>query len=177
MCGQCVEWGGVRWHRYGGGYYERTVKADGRRWGERLHRAVWEAERGPIPSGWDVHHKDDDKANNSIGNLDLLPHADHLRIHGRRNVGPFNDWSVVPQVEVACTDCGSPVRRQKDFDKAVCIKCQSKRARERQKTEKSCANCGGYFRSFRGNYCSQRCVNLATRGGTRSVLPHRGGAT
>ena len=39
---------------------------------ERLHRYVWEHEAGPIPPGFEVHHIDGDKANNSLDNLCLL---------------------------------------------------------------------------------------------------------
>jgi hypothetical protein len=61
------------------GYYAQTN-------GERrhLHRDVWEFHHGPIPSGWDVHHKDEDKGHNDISNLHCLPKADHTRLHNPR---------------------------------------------------------------------------------------------
>ena len=31
---------------------------------KRMHRYVWEFYNGPIPKGYDIHHKDEDKANN-----------------------------------------------------------------------------------------------------------------
>jgi hypothetical protein len=34
-----------------------------------LHRAIWEAFRGPIPKGLFVRHLDDNRDNNTIGNL------------------------------------------------------------------------------------------------------------
>ena len=36
------------------------------------HRIVYEKHHGPIPSGYDVHHRDGDKLNNDISNLELL---------------------------------------------------------------------------------------------------------
>ena len=40
--------------------------------GRRLHRAVWEHHNGKIPNGYHVHHKDGDRNNNDISNLELL---------------------------------------------------------------------------------------------------------
>lgn len=58
------------------GYYGATE-------GDRgyLHRAVWEAANGPIPDGFDVHHRDWDKFNNTLENLECLPKDDHARLY------------------------------------------------------------------------------------------------
>ncbi len=37
---------------------------------------------GPVPEGSHVHHKNEDKANNSPGNLEALTHAEHCKLHG-----------------------------------------------------------------------------------------------
>lgn len=47
----------------------------------RQHRRVWREQRGPIPSGFDVHHRNGNPADNSIENLELQPHAEHARMH------------------------------------------------------------------------------------------------
>lgn len=49
--------------------------------GRRLHRIVWEYHNGPIPDGYHVHHKDENRCNNSIENLELMPAHDHLSHH------------------------------------------------------------------------------------------------
>jgi hypothetical protein len=51
------------------------------RYGKRLHRAVWEAHNGEIPEGWHVHHRDNDRSNNSIENLALMNGTAHLEYH------------------------------------------------------------------------------------------------
>jgi len=56
-----------------GRYYQRRSK--------RLHRVVWEHFNGPIPSGWHVHHRDGDRSNNDISNLELLSSSSHLSLH------------------------------------------------------------------------------------------------
>jgi len=48
----------------------------------RLHRYVYECEKGKIPDGYQVHHIDLDKSNNSIENLKLLNQSDHMSYHG-----------------------------------------------------------------------------------------------
>lgn len=47
----------------------------------KLHRIVYEAFRGEIPTGWDIDHLDQNKENNNIKNLIALPHTEHLRRH------------------------------------------------------------------------------------------------
>jgi len=72
---------GRAYTRRSNGYYART--SDGRAF---LHRDVWEANFGTIPQGWDVHHIDEDRSNNSVNNLTVLPKADHTRLHhAKRN--------------------------------------------------------------------------------------------
>lgn len=49
----------------------------------RLHRYIWENEKGVIPKGYHVHHKDFDKNNNCINNLECIVGLRHFRIHGK----------------------------------------------------------------------------------------------
>lgn len=48
---------------------------------KRMHRYVGEFYRGQIPKGYDVHHKDHDRANNAIDNLVAMPVGRHRSIH------------------------------------------------------------------------------------------------
>lgn len=47
----------------------------------RIHVMVWERENGPKPKGFAIHHKDRDKANFALGNLELVSESDHRKIH------------------------------------------------------------------------------------------------
>ena len=49
--------------------------------GKRLHRTVWEFHNGVIPKGYHVHHRDENRANNTIENLELLKGHEHLKRH------------------------------------------------------------------------------------------------
>lgn len=50
---------------------------------KRLHVYVWEYYNGEVPKGYDVHHKDFNKANNEVDNLQLLTKKDHATLHGK----------------------------------------------------------------------------------------------
>lgn len=56
-----------------------------------LHRYIWEKERGKIPDGYEIHHKDKNRLNYSIDNLELINIEDHHRKHAIENgLGKFN---------------------------------------------------------------------------------------
>ena len=46
-----------------------------------VHRLQWEKYHGDIPNGYVVHHKDENKCNWNIENLELLPRNVHLDRH------------------------------------------------------------------------------------------------
>ena len=72
-----LEWNGETYSLRDNGYFARTS-------GSRsyLHRDVYEKEFGPIPEGYDVHHVDEDKRNNSPDNLAIHTQAEHSSRHG-----------------------------------------------------------------------------------------------
>lgn len=72
-----ITWGGAKYTLDCFGYYRRTD--DDRR---RLHSDMWEAENGPIPEGFELHHADGDKTNNTLGNFELLTASEHGLRHG-----------------------------------------------------------------------------------------------
>jgi len=71
-----IVWNGNKYTLTTDGYYRRT---DGNR--ELLHRDIWAFNYGEIPVGYDVHHKDENKSNNAVDNLELLTTEDHTRLH------------------------------------------------------------------------------------------------
>ena len=44
-----------------------------------IHRAVWEAFNGPIPGRLEVNHKNLDRSDNRLENLELLTHQENVR--------------------------------------------------------------------------------------------------
>ena len=46
------------------------------------HRVIWETAYGPLPEGAVIHHKDGDKSNNQLSNLEMFPNsAAHVKFH------------------------------------------------------------------------------------------------
>jgi hypothetical protein len=91
-----IEFNGAVYSLKSTGYFTRTN-------GERhlLHRDMWEHHFGPIPDGWDIHHKDENKANNTIENFECIPKADHTRCHNPKRPTEVN----------ACLQCGEDIIR------------------------------------------------------------------
>lgn len=104
------------------GYLRYARGSDGRLRFE--HCIVWENENGTIPEGMQIHHKDHDKANNDISNLQLVTPLEHKRIHqGCRLVD--GEW------EKPCKTCGEFKKCTKEnwyysrgwINGKVCKKC------------------------------------------------------
>lgn len=53
--------------------------------GIKFHRYIWEKYNGYIPKGYHIHHKDLNKLNNNINNLQCLTASDHMKLHGNGN--------------------------------------------------------------------------------------------
>lgn len=48
-----------------------------------MHRDLWEYHNGEIPDGHVIHHKDENKYNNTIDNLDMMTKSEHTIYHNR----------------------------------------------------------------------------------------------
>ena len=56
-----------------------TVWIDGKN--KKVHVLEWEKHNGKKPIGYQLHHKDEDKSNWHIDNLELVTQSDHHKIH------------------------------------------------------------------------------------------------
>ena len=45
------------------------------------HRYIWEQKNGKIPEGFILHHRDENKHNNDINNLELTTRPEHCKYH------------------------------------------------------------------------------------------------
>ena len=57
-----------------------------------LHRYVWEQANGPIPKNMVIHHKDFNRGNWSLDNLEMLTRAEHIKCH------KINRWNSADMI-------------------------------------------------------------------------------
>lgn len=69
------------------GYLRLTIQTEGKLRSVMAHRVVWEWLKGPIPDGLQINHKDLNKQNNTIDNLELLTGAGNIQ-HSYANGRP-----------------------------------------------------------------------------------------
>lgn len=73
-----IMYDGIKFTRSSTTCYYRSTQRDKH---ITLHRYKYEKEKGSIPIDWDVHHKDFNKLNNDISNLEAMPREEHSRLH------------------------------------------------------------------------------------------------
>lgn len=65
------------------GYLRASLMRDGKLFRSGVHQLVALVFLGPCPDGFEVNHKDRNKHNNCIGNLEYVTHADNMA-HARK---------------------------------------------------------------------------------------------
>ena len=101
----------------------------------KLHVVVWERAHGPKPHGMQIHHKDENKANYALDNLELVTPSDHQRIH-KGWVRDGGTWIAKP-----CSRCEQTLPlddfyevRTRNMLSALCKKCTNVVTAERNKS-------------------------------------------
>jgi len=79
---EAIEYNGFKFY-YSGKYYRGTVVIEGKKREILLHRYVYMCEVGEIPEKHHIHHRDGNKLNNDISNLECLTMTEHFRFHAR----------------------------------------------------------------------------------------------
>jgi hypothetical protein len=71
-----IVFNGKKYTKRKDGYFRKT---DGNR--NLLHHDVWIYYNGEIPIQYDIHHKDNNRNNNNIENLEMILKSKHGKIH------------------------------------------------------------------------------------------------
>lgn len=145
------------------GYYLCSSKSmDGGR--KRMHVYVWEYYNGSVPDGYHVHHKDEDKNNNDISNLELKIAAEHLAFHAKEKA-KRNHSKVIQNLK----ENASPKAKEwhssnegREWHKNHYEKMKDKL---HQKQTFQCIVCGKEFESTQVNskFCSNNCKSKYRR--------------
>lgn len=157
---QVQECNGVRFYWKPDGYYKADHHKHG---GVTMHRYVWELHCGPIPNGFHIHHKDGDKSNNCIENLEILSPSDHSKHHGKENpwVGSEeNKRQIVRAGEFAKAWHSSEEGRKWHSQNSI------KAWENRKIYALNCAQCGKEFTTkvpSIAKFCHQNCKAKALR--------------
>ncbi len=120
-----------------------------------IHRAIWEYYYGEIPEGYDIHHRDENKSNNVISNLQPLTKSEHKTLHNK---------NVVPK-KYTCENCGkiffSTNTGITKFCSKKCFNENYKKSEENQEI-RECVICGKKFKVFKysvAKCCSPSCIS------------------
>lgn len=138
------------------GYYLNSTNR------KRLHRYVWECNYGKIPNGYQIHHKDFDKSNNNIENLQLLRAYDHRALHGKIN-GEANVKSGLIDEIRPLTKAWHSSEKGHSWHKKHFEKMKDKMFVEK---EFVCENCGKKFTAIDkgiNKFCSNACKSSYRR--------------
>lgn len=154
---------GIKFTKQKIGYFSATINGKSM----HMHRYVWEYYNGTIPKGYVIHHRDEDKSNNDISNLECLPSAQHSRYHGK-NKSPER---LQKDIEHLAKVREKAVAWHKSEEGRECSRRNAKRLIERgvlnPTTLYKCENCGKQFigvkRRAKHKFCSGACEQYFRR--------------
>lgn len=126
----------------------------------RAHRWVWMKIHGIIPKGYHIHHRNDNKSDNRIENLELIERSRHLSHHMqdpiRKKLAAQNCERIRP-----LTKAWHASEEGKAWHKLHGIACW----RQRKSFEVECSQCGkkSVTKVYRQKFCSNNCKSQARR--------------
>jgi hypothetical protein len=145
-----MEYEGKKYYISKQGYWTRDEGRGRKRVTILLHRVVWEKHNGKIPKGFHIHHKDENRLNNEIDNLECLPQPIHASLHRKEEwVQGSLSYLVKGQKEWLKTDQGK-------LQKSESVRSGWK---NRKSITKSCLRCGVGFETKipQRKWCSKSC--------------------
>lgn len=142
------------------GYYLASKPINGKR--KRLHIVVWEYFNGEVPEGYNIHHKDHDKRNNAIDNLECMTKSEHLRHHGKTR--PVTEEMLNHLAEAReMTKVWHASKEGREWHRQHAIES----AKNRKPIKLVCTYCGKEYEAMmknkENNFCSNNCKSAYRR--------------
>lgn len=147
-----IIYGGHRYRLYKGRkYFEASPPRGG-----YLHRHVWEDNRGLIPVGHDIHHKDENTLNNEIDNLECITKCEHRRKHPMIGDSLERQKAHLNRIRKKAnawhkTEAGRAAAR---------LAAKASWGPDRKMYDRICRGCGKNYKApfaNRGEFCSRGC--------------------
>lgn len=158
------------------GYYYTCFKGKGISKNKGLHQYVWEKYNGGIKEGCEIHHKDHNKNNNEIHNLECVERNKHRRQHQLEKVGYKGVF------EGNCIFCGEKLSSTKQWGVFCTTKCKQAYARKQQRYKETriCELCGKEYKTdkYKATKVCQKCGakrgynTLLVTKGIESICPY-----
>ena len=129
----------------------------------RLHRYIWERVYGPIPPGYDIHHKDFNKANNELNNLAMLTEAEHHRVH-EEALTEEQKQSRKERFRKNVSEAAKRWHKSSDGREWHKIHAQDSILLSFEKRDLVCQNCGKVYQgTSHTKFCSNACKSAWRR--------------
>jgi len=137
-------------YRWDGRYY---FPCKGTKAGKRLHVAVWEHFNGLMPKGCEIHHRDHDRRNNDIENLECLTIAEH-RKHHASDKPTKRKLEHLEKIRPKAADWHRSSEGRKWHSEHA-----ARQIKSRDPHTRTCQACNKEFltKSFKAKYCSNNC--------------------
>jgi hypothetical protein len=152
---EAIIYKGIAFKKKATGYYECTQQRKSNPNRQTfLHRYVWVEEVGSIPDKFHVHHKDGNRANNELSNLECVDATTHVKLHA----------DIFGKTDHVCVVCGKTFTAAPQYiKKGFCgMSCQNKARRLSGIDDETrvCTECGYSFlvnKYKKTRLCSRKC--------------------
>lgn len=138
-----------------GRYFFARVKGEN----TSLHRYKYTIEKGSIPDGWHVHHKDGNCFNNDIENLEAIDPKAHAKLH------PVSEETLKKWQEAGIA--AAPVwHASKEGEEWHRQHYENIKAKIHERVDRVCSSCNKPIKTSRKNhnaFCSNNCKSAWRR--------------
>lgn len=144
---------------------------------KRLHRAVWENEKGEIPVGYEIHHIDKDKATTDVKKLVCLSVEEHRKIHAEeaRNDEERKKNSL-ENLEKNARPAAIAWHKSEEGRKWHKEQYQKTKEKLHKRKKQKCDHCGKEYKAVNNGasrFCSNACKSAYRRATGKDLIERK----